>query len=230
MTNSELGHGSTGIDRVSRLGAAAWVLLIQYFVFLFVVQSQWTTPYSWIRNAISDLGAATCSHSDQVDSWICSPWHRVANVSWVIAGACLTIGALTCKRLLPRNRLTHTGTSLYALSGLGLVLVGLNPEDTGRQLHVFGAAVAIAGGIAALLCVTTALLKSHQWPAVASTGLALGLAALTGFTLMLTQVGGHNLFGLWERIAAFPILIWPILCGTHILRATRRESSTKSPV
>ncbi|MEV6065347.1 hypothetical protein AB0L82_02250 [Nocardia sp. NPDC052001] len=42
--------------------------IIQYFVFLFVVQAHWTTPYSWIRNAISDLGAETCFHSESVEA------------------------------------------------------------------------------------------------------------------------------------------------------------------
>ncbi|MFF2552198.1 DUF998 domain-containing protein [Nocardia sp. NPDC058058] len=219
MTDAPLDR--PGPDRIGRLGALAWVSIIQYFVFLFVVQARWTTPYSWIRNAISDLGATTCFRSDSVEAWVCSPWHRVANVSWVIAGACMTIGALALYRLFPRNKLSHIGSGLYAVAGIGLIVVGLNPEDADSHLHGIGAVIAIAGGIAAMLCLSIALRRAGQWLPVARTGIVLGVAAICGFIVMAARVGGPARFGLWERIAAFPVLIWLILCGAYLLLGAR---------
>ncbi|MBC7806870.1 MAG: hypothetical protein H7145_12045, partial [Akkermansiaceae bacterium] len=37
------------------IGAALWVLCLQYFVVEQIVRNGWTTPYSWADNYISDL-------------------------------------------------------------------------------------------------------------------------------------------------------------------------------
>ncbi|MEU0543442.1 DUF998 domain-containing protein [Nocardia sp. NPDC005978] len=214
---------SGGLDRRARAGAIVWVLVVQYFVFLFVVQGGWDTPYSWVRNAISDLGAANCAASGE--RWVCSPWHLVANVSWVIAGACLVAGALMLAPTLPRNRLGRFGTGLAVATGAGLIVVGLNPEDTSARWHVIGAIVAIGGGIASLLCLSIAIGRTRDWPVIARFGVAIGAVAVAGLVLMVAGVGGPGQFGLWERVAAFPFLVWTILYGCDVLRVARRRSA-----
>jgi hypothetical protein len=105
-------------DRV--IGAACFVLLIQFFVLHVVVESAWTEPYSWAANAISDLGTAR------------SPWHTAMNVSFVVNGVCMAVGGLLLGRvasgdLLPARR--------YLLR-TAAVLLGLNRRRRARFRRV----------------------------------------------------------------------------------------------
>ncbi|MGI5500351.1 carboxylesterase family protein [Lentzea sp. CA-135723] len=201
----------------SRLGAVLWVLVAQYFVLLFVVESRWTTPYSWVRNAISDLGAATCFQASSSGSWICSPWHVVSGVSWTLAGLCLTAGALLVRPLFPDVRTARVGLTLFAVSGLGIAVVGLSPEDTAKVPHFLGAVVAIVVGEAAMLLTGFALAGTDRWRRLGRGGVVGAIVAMVAFVLMISQVGGPGLFGLWERIAAFPVLLWAVVCGAAVL-------------
>ncbi|MBP2471421.1 putative membrane protein [Crossiella equi] len=201
----------------ARWGAVLWVLVAQYFVLLVVVESRWSTPYSWVRNAISDLGAATCFHSEQVDAWVCSPWSSVAGASWALAGLCLTGGALLARPLFPDTPAARAGLLLYSASGIGLVAVGLSPEDISPVPHFIGAVIAIVGGEVAMLLTGLALLREDRWTGFGRIGVAGAVVAVLGFVLMVAGVGGPGLFGLWERIAAFPVLLWAIACGVALL-------------
>ncbi|MFD5831605.1 DUF998 domain-containing protein [Lentzea sp. NPDC060358] len=197
----------------ARLGAVLWVLVAQYFVLLFVVQARWEVPHSWLRNAISDLGAATCFRSADVERWVCSPWHVVAGVSWTVAGLCLAGGALLVRPLFPDGRTARAGLALLVVTGLALVVVGLNPEDTRAALHVAGAVVAIPVGEVALLLTGIALARTERWRVMGVVGVCAAVVAMAALVLMVAGAGGPALFGLWERIAAFPVLLWAIACG-----------------
>ncbi|MFB9904366.1 carboxylesterase family protein [Allokutzneria oryzae] len=216
------------MNRRARLGAVLWVLVAQYFVLLAVVESQWRTPYSWMRNAISDLGAATCFHSAQVDGWVCSPWYVASGVSWTLAGLCLTAGALLIRPLFPDVRTARIGLALFAVSGLGLAVVGLNPEDTSTVPHFLGAVVAIPAGEAAMLLTGLALARTARWRRLGRFGAGAAVVAAVAFVLMVAGIGGPGLFGLWERIAAFPVLLWAVFCGVA-LAARPAESRLLRP-
>ncbi|KAA8885348.1 DUF998 domain-containing protein [Nocardia colli] len=204
-------------SRIASIAGLAWVSTVQYFVILVVVQSRWTTPYSWTRNAISDLGADTCFQSEHVDTWVCSPWHVLANISWILSGLCLAVGALLAARIYGRNRLARVGFALYAAAGIGLVMVGFNPEDTRIAPHTIGAIVAIAGGAVAVVLTAAAMIADGRTPALGRIGIALGVIAIASFVATMAKVGGAEMFGLWERLAAFPVLIWAILHGIAML-------------
>lgn len=199
-----------------RLGAVLWVLVVQYFVLLPVVESQWTTPYRWVTNAISDLGAATCFASAS-SGWVCSPWHVLAGASWTVAGLCLAGGAVLIRPWFPATRTARVGLALYVVAGLGLVVVGLCPEDTATVPHFVGALLAIVGGEAAMLLTGLGLAGTVRWRLLGRIGVVAAVVAVLGFVLMVVQVGGPELFGLWERVAAFPILLWAIACGVMAL-------------
>ncbi|USX55572.1 DUF998 domain-containing protein [Lentzea sp. HUAS12] len=200
----------------ARLGAVLWVLVAQYFLLLFVVEARWEVPYSWVRNAISDLGAATCFQSEQVERWVCSPWHVVSGVSWTVAGLCLAGGALLVRPLFPDVRTARTGLALLVVTGLALTVVGLNPEDTSATLHVAGAVVAIPVGEVAMLLTGIALAGTDRWRVLGRVGIVAAVVAMVALVLMVAQVGGPALFGLWERIAAFPVLLWAVACGVAL--------------
>ncbi|MEV0248054.1 DUF998 domain-containing protein [Nocardia sp. NPDC050712] len=217
MRTTESRPAASGSGRLVQIGAVLWVAVLQYFVLLLVVQNRWTTPYSWVRNAISDLGAATCRYSDSVETWVCSPWHRAANVSWFLAGLCLTAGALLLMRGWSASGIARTGLGLYALAGVGLMVVALNPEDVRAGWHVAGAVAAIVGGEVAMIVLGFALLRADRLRGLGLLGVGAGVVAVVGLILMLARVGGAAHFGLWERIAAFPVLLYAIVCGLRIL-------------
>ncbi|MFC9435330.1 DUF998 domain-containing protein [Nocardia sp. NPDC057030] len=204
-------------SRIASIAGLAWVSTVQYFVVLFVVQSRWTTPYSWTRNAISDLGAETCFHSEHVDTWVCSPWHVLANASWVLTGLCLTAGALLAARIYGRRWPARVGFALYAAAGIGLVMVGFNPEDTRLAPHTIGAIVAIAGGAVAVVLTAVAMIADGRTPALGRMGIVLGAIAIASFVATMARLGGAGMFGLWERLTAFPVLIWAIMHGVALL-------------
>jgi hypothetical membrane protein len=211
--------------RKGLLAGLCWVLIIQYFVMLFVVQSRWTTPYSWLRNAISDLGATTCFLSAQVNAWVCSPWHVAASASWSVAGVCLAVGAILARRAFPATPTARVGLGLYLISGAALILVGLNPEDTNLVPHSIAAIIAIAAGEVAMLLTATALIRSGRWRPLGKIGIGSAIVAIIAFLLLITRAGGPTLFGLWERIAAFPVLLWPIACGVAMMIKSGRAQA-----
>lgn len=207
---------------MAKIAGVLWVSLVQYFVVLLIVQSRWTTPYSWVRNAISDLGADTCFHSDQVDSWVCSPWHPMANLSWIAAGACLAAGALLAWREFGRTRVARMGLTCFAVSGVGLMVVGLCPEDTRKALHIAGAMAAIPIGALGTVLTALAMVRTDRAAVAGRIGIVLGATGLTGFAIFLAGVGGPAMFGLWERIAAFPGIAWAIVLGILVWSSTER--------
>lgn len=208
---------------MAKIAGAVWISLVQYFVVLVVVQSQWTTPYSWVRNAISDLGAETCFHFDQDDAWVCSPWHAVANLSWIAAGCCLAAGALLALREFGRTRLARTGLACFAVSGIGLMVVGLCPEDTSTALHVAGAMAAIPLGALGTVLTALAMVRAGKVPVVGRIGIALGATGIAGFPIFLAGIGGPGVFGFWERMAAFPGMVWAIVLGIGMLTLPRAD-------
>ncbi|MFE3192413.1 DUF998 domain-containing protein [Nocardia sp. NPDC059240] len=205
-----------------RIGAVLWVAVLEFFLVLPVVSSRWSTPYDPMRNMISDLGATTCRYADSRAVWVCSPWHRPANGSWLVAGTCLALGALLLMNAFVESRSARVGLGLYIVSGLGLITVGANPEDLRPVMHGLGAAFAIVGGEVAMIVLGAALLRERRHRGLGLLGVAGGCVAVIGLILMICHVGGPALGGLWERIAAFPTLIYAVCCGLRWLAVPPR--------
>lgn len=210
--------GHRALPRRRRLAAgAAWAAIVQYFVLLVVVQAAWTEPYSPVRNAISDLGAVSCGPYSGRE--VCSPWHVAANVSWVVAGLSICGGLLLVRPVFGRAVRARVGTVLLLGSGVGLTSVELHLEDA-SALHVPSAVAAIGLGLPAIVLLGSTLTSVDTYRAVGWLGIALGATGLAG--LALAVVTPHRLFGLFERIAAYPILIWMIVVGvTTLVHAIR---------
>ncbi|HEY6681513.1 MAG TPA: DUF998 domain-containing protein, partial [Propionibacteriaceae bacterium] len=107
-----------------RVGGAAWVLTLLYFIGQIVAQSAWTTPYSLIDNRVSDLGSSACGRT-LANTFICSPLHAVMNVTFVLTGALILVGLFLTRSIWPRRRLTAWGLVLLGVAGAGTILVGL---------------------------------------------------------------------------------------------------------
>src|SRR6202046_5866856 len=117
------------------VGGAAWILAtLQYAVAQVVVAAAWHhPPYSWLGNYISDLGNTACGPfkvPHGTPSYVCSPMHSAMNASFVIAGILTIAGAVLLRRFWPRRRGTTVALVLWAITGLGKIVVGLVPENT----------------------------------------------------------------------------------------------------
>lgn len=202
----------------TRLGAWAWASIVQYFVLLLVVRSAWTLPYDPVRNAISDLGAIGCGAFS--GRQVCSPWHAAANISWVLTGVTMAAGALLLRPVFPRTRTALVGTLLLVASGLGELSVGLHPEDAGPW-HVPSAVVAIGCGLPGILLLGWSVRRDPGWRVIGGVGVGLGVLGLLAVVVLIAVPAAP--FGLVERFAAYPILLWCLACGILLLRRTRGE-------
>ncbi len=201
------------------IGALGWFSTAQFFVLETVAQQAWELPYSRKVNYISDLGARTCGVYDGRD--VCSPLYAVMNTSFLLTGAGMLLGSalLTAENTWARI--------LSALAGLGVITVGLVPEDLGSPLHAGGAGVYFVGGNLALIVIGWSWRK-HR--AAAATLITLGSVGLAAVLLLVTK----NDFGLgeggMERLAGYPISAGFALVGAATLRrlwarATVRNAS-----
>src|SRR5580658_4184434 len=124
-------------------GAIFWILCLQYFAGEAISIMGWRGPYSLSENYISDLGAVSCGSTAEglngQTGALCSPLHAVMNTSFVLQGLLIVAGALCVRRMFPTGKLWAVALLLTAVSGLGVFVVGLAPEDTMASIHYLAA-------------------------------------------------------------------------------------------
>jgi hypothetical membrane protein len=204
---------------------------VQFVVTQLVVQSAWTTPYSWAHNAISDLGSVHCgmSGADNLpERYLCSPWHSAMNASIVMMGVGFAGGVLLTGFAWRWRRSTRAARLFFIGAGAGFVLAGLNPWDVDLDMHVLGAFLIMAGGGVGLLL---AGLGSSDGPLCRLHGITLcaGIIALIATALQFS----HHYLGLgiggMERVAIFPLVLWMVVLGISILsQAPARNENIKA--
>lgn len=95
-------HGSGQTLRI--VAAVTWLIgTAQFFIAQLVVEVAWDTPFSWAHNNISDLAETGCRNAPGDGRWICSPLYPVMNVSFVLTGIFLALGALLLMKALRGN-------------------------------------------------------------------------------------------------------------------------------
>ena len=213
-----------GIKRAVWLGAIVWILAVQFFVAQVVVQSAWMTPFSLTQNFISDLGNTTCGfYPKDSNIYVCSPWHRWMNASFILLGLTILIGAALLRTVFPPAKSRAAGLLLLVLAGAGIIAVGLFPEDTNIAYHRVGAAAHfILGNLAmAALGISWGTARRHRALAVYS--IVSGVVGLLATALFISE---HNLgmgTGGMERLAAYPLPLWLIVAGISCLRSPARH-------
>lgn len=177
----------------ARVGACLWLLTLQFFVAEQIARMGWTGHYSMRHDFISDLGAASGSSL-----------HRLMNGSFVLQGVLIFFGAVLLHRVLSRIAL-----ALLAIAGLGVLVVGLVPEDTNARLHLLGAAAHFFGGNLAMI------LLAKRWKSwIAFAAGSVGLLA----TLVLALHGVGSEVGTVERLAAYPLPLFLSWSGWKLVR------------
>jgi hypothetical membrane protein len=202
------------------LGPVLYLSSLQYFIVQVVVAEQWRPHYSWSRNTISDLGNTLCGRWDGQP--LCSPQHDLMNGSVVLLGVSMLIGSLLNSEKLLNQRGALTGFRCMQIAGVGVVLVGLFPENTVPALHGLGATLAFLFGNISIIVLGCSL----RLPWVLRTfSIFLGVVALVALAAYASShfIGlGHG--GL-ERVVAFPQTVWLIVIGAYLLSSLRGEEA-----
>ena len=217
-------HGQLKI----RAGAIAWVAgAVQYLTAQLVAQSAWRTPYSWMINPLSDLGAVGCQRTGTgypLPRYVCSPLHTVMNASVVALGVLLAGGVLLTARCWGSGIASRGARSLLIVAAAGSVLIGLVPEDVNPGLHLLGAFPGIAAGncgfiLAGLIRRTSPLGRLRPLT------LPLSILAMAATVLLFTGCTPAAGFGGMERLAVYPLRCWMVIAGICLLREAGRYAT-----
>jgi hypothetical membrane protein len=207
-------------DRYDWMGPAIVVLSSWYFAAQVLVAWVFRPQYSFIFNVISDLGNTACPppHSS-----ICSPWHVVMNISFIILGIAMIVGSVLIfsEFSFSDERRERTaamaGFACMFLSGLGAILVGVRPENlTTAHLHTVGAIMTIGLGQLAIVILGLVLRQIPDW--------LREFMLLSSLVVLLAGICivGQRQFGIGagalERLAQYPACVWLILFGLYISR------------
>ncbi|ARF56570.1 DUF998 domain-containing protein [Streptomyces gilvosporeus] len=212
-------------DPRGRLGAAVWILAVVPFLAVQpAVGAAWRTPYSWVRNNISDLGNVHCGIWDASrPRYVCSPLHDLMNAAFAAHGALLLAGVLlTGRACWGRGARALTTRILFLISAAAWVLVGFVPADVDENLHVLGALCIMGVGNAALLCAAF-LPRGALFAAIRPATFALALLALTAAALFFTRHDPGLGMGTLERLAAFGTDAWVLVAAVAVLRRRRAD-------
>jgi hypothetical membrane protein len=198
-----------------RLGAYLWLFCFQFFVAEQIARLGWTGHYSMAVDYISDLGAMH------------SPLHRVMNGSFVLQGFLIFFGAVLVRPFFPSRWVYRVVLVLLAVAGVGVLFVGLFPEDSDFRLHILGAVSHFLGGNVAMVLLGRVMIRrsvcapfvmrSESW--ITFTAGSVGLLA----TLALAFLGSPSWTALgWqagtvERLAAYPLPLWLTWTGLLML-------------
>ncbi|MDT4969004.1 MAG: hypothetical protein QOJ64_3741 [Acidobacteriota bacterium] len=207
-----------------------WMCAAQFFVAQLVAQSRWTSPFSLATNFISDLGNTTCGLYPQVaGAYVCSPWHALMNMSFVLQGVIILVGAVLARPAFSGQRWAAAAFVLLAVTALGIAGVGLFPEDVNNGAHVINAGTQFITGNAAIIVVGVAAHRINRWCAYAIVSTTLGIIGLLATVLFAQGYGlGLGVAGM-ERVAAYTLPVWLIISGILMVRTPPSSTSHDSP-
>jgi hypothetical membrane protein len=197
-----------------RFLAVAGVLLVVAglvtFFGIITAEALYPDGYTTAGNTISDLGA-----TEPPNSVIQQPSATIFNLTMVVAGV-LIIAAAFC---LQRGFRRVAVALLVALSGLGMVGVGVFPGDTGNIHAIFALLAFIAGGLAAVVSPTV------QSPPFSVVSVVLGVVSLSSLALYMILGDSDPMAGLGiggvERWIAYPINAWTLAFGGYLMGRAR---------
>ena len=202
------------------VGAILWMCCLQYFAGEAIAILGFRGPYSLRMNFISDLGAVHCVASS------CSSRQALMNASFLLQGCLIFGGALLNRTSFPKGWLWTAAVWLIGASGLGVVAVGLAPEDVAPGWHYLGAAenFLFCNAGAALLGAALLLMPGHRL--MGAFAVLAGLVGLAG----LACIAVHADLGLGpggiERVTAYPFPIWISCMGASLLHAGAPDAQT----
>jgi hypothetical membrane protein len=208
---------------ICRLGAGLWLFCFQFFVGEQIARLGWPGHYSMARNYLSDLGAVRCGGAAT-----CSSLHWVMNGSFVLQGLLIVFGTVLVRSFFPERLVYRVALALFVIAGIGVLEVGMVPQDINLRLHLLGAAANFLGGNLAMILLGLVMIRRSvceapplRWRswitfALGSVGMLATLALAFRGTPSWAALGWNA--GTVERLAAYPLPLWLTWTGWRILR------------
>ncbi len=201
----------TFTNRYPLVGPAIWVINIQYFIVQVIVASSFTPHYSWLHNTISDLGNTACGKYGEL--YVCSPRHDLMNASFILLGLTMIIGSPLIYQEFKKSLGSLVGFSAMAIAGVGVLLVGLFPENTIHLLHGTGAELVFICGNEGLVILSRSLMIPKGLRLYTFLSGSISLVALVLYTTNhYVGIGDGGM----ERLVAYPQTLWLIIFGIYI--------------
>ena len=202
---------STHLPPVHRsVRTGGWLLLVgavQFVVAMIVVQADYP-GYSLMTNYISDLG-----------NTVLSPAHLVFNLSIIALGLMAIGGILLAWGAFPGRSLRLTGLGLLLLASVAAIFVGVFPENVNAGYHGLASLLVFLPGGLGLVAVGGAMGEENHWAWLRGPSIVLGLVTLASLAVYLfTSFGSSQYPGFVERLVVYPILLWALLAGAHLVR------------
>ncbi|MEU8844003.1 hypothetical protein AB0D97_33645 [Streptomyces roseus] len=203
-------------------GGALWASLVQIFVVNNAVVLPRASSQNLVDHIISALGVTRCGRIGGFR--FCSPWHEAADIAWIVGGFCLILGAVLGAAVLPPDRLRNLAFAVLVASGAGLVSTGFNPYNLRPALHLLSAGTCFFCGAVGVLLLGGMIRRAH--PYWGTTGILCGVTSIVSATLTALRPDPY-VQGLFERIAAWPSVIWVICFGAYVAVSARRASRSR---
>ena len=194
------------LSDAAKAGTALLVGGVQFTIVWFL--SETTYPhYSVMSNYISDLGTACTSSGCYVP-----PLWLAFNGSEVVFGVLIVLFAYYFHRAFG-----HMATAtVIAVAGLALMGTGTFNESFGLVHHLFSLVTFLLAGVAAIIT------YRFQKAPLSYISIILGLISLVSLALYVPDVGAFgNTLGIgpggMERLIVYPVLLWSISFGGHLI-------------
>lgn len=208
-------HGGNP-GNLARLGPVLYVAGLQYFAVQLLVALRWPRPYNISRDTISDLGNTACGTWN--GRYVCSPLHDLMNGSFIVLGITMLLGSVLISRRHGKGRMATAGFTAMGLSGLGVVMVGIFPENSVPALHGLGSVLPFTLGNAALIVMAISLampLLLRLFVSLSGVAALLALAAYASSHYLGLGEGGL------ERVVAYPQTICLALIGCYLIAVSQ---------
>ncbi len=128
------------------------------------------------------------------------------NGSLIVQGVLISVGAILMRRLFPAKASYRIALMLFLISGLGVLVVGLVPEDHNAQVHQVAALAHLLAGNLAMILMGVAMLAGAA--RVRFRGVITLMAGLLGLTALALLALGEKDVGTFERLSAYPLTLW----------------------
>jgi hypothetical membrane protein len=182
------------LSNAAKAGAALFVGAVQFGILLIVSEAV-SGGYSVSANYVSDLGASPPSAS-------------IFNPSIAVFGLLAVVAATYLHRAFRWRPLT----GLTAISGVGLIGVGIFPEGSPLSLHsIFSLVTFLSIGLAAVVA------SRVQRKPLFYFSIILGLATLSALLLYHAEVYLGLGPGGMERMIVYPALLWSLAFSGHLM-------------
>lgn len=136
------------------------------------------------------------------------------NASLIVLGISMTAGSILISRQFAKSRAAITGFAAMAISGTGVIIVGIFPENSIPAFHGLGSAIAFTVGNAALIIIAadpTIPVVLRLYSFLSGTLAVLALAGYSSSHYLGLGEGGI------ERVVAYPQVVWLIVVGLFLL-------------